>query len=212
MRGIYHQASQLQELAVTTDHRGGSAVQGPTPQSRIYFSGALVPTESTPWVCHLWRWLSVVWSCLLGALAERPPERYRSRSITACVLPRATWHKLQNYLQMAATCARLRDAQVRPGYKPRQAAASARAGVIKQEVQDPLRPDAACLRDFRKIWSRGQDRPFLWKNHWKPHGWVQKFCGVGSYGITRAGQAVWARGMESQTWSLPAGSVRGEFI
>ena len=39
-------------------HHGESAVQKPIPLSRTYFSRALVPPESTPWVCHLWKWSS----------------------------------------------------------------------------------------------------------------------------------------------------------
>ena len=31
-------------------------------------------------------------------------------------------------------------------------------------------PDAACLRDFRKIQSMSQDSPFVWKRHWKWFG------------------------------------------
>ena len=52
MGGIYPQVSQLQGLASTTtestDHHGGSAVQGRTTQSRTYLSMALVPAEYAP--------------------------------------------------------------------------------------------------------------------------------------------------------------------
>ena len=41
----------------STNHHGGSAVQGPTPQSRTYFSRALELTESTPWMSCLSRQL-----------------------------------------------------------------------------------------------------------------------------------------------------------
>ena len=46
----------------------------------------------------------------------------------ACVLPGATQHELQSDLQMAATCAGLGGAQVKPSCEPRPATASARPG------------------------------------------------------------------------------------
>ena len=76
MGEIDSQASQLQGLAVTTDseHHGGSAVQGPIPQHRIHFSGALVllspPLElgddASVWsqVVH---WVLWFWGLLGGA-------------------------------------------------------------------------------------------------------------------------------------------------
>ena len=30
-----------------------------------------------------------------------------------------------------------------------------------------LRPDAACLKDFEKVWSMSQDGPFIWISPWK---------------------------------------------
>ena len=59
------------QLTIRTgsNYHGGSAVQGPTSQSMTYFCGALVPTESTPWVCCLWWWL---WAPLGGASQGQP--------------------------------------------------------------------------------------------------------------------------------------------
>ena len=51
-----------------------------------------------------------------------------SMSATACVLSGITQHKLQNDLQMAATCARFGGGQARLSSEPRPAAASARTG------------------------------------------------------------------------------------
>ena len=49
---IYLQANWLQGRAATTDHCG-SALQGPTPQSRIYFRGLWCPL-SPPLQCVTW--------------------------------------------------------------------------------------------------------------------------------------------------------------
>ena len=43
----------------------------------------------------------------------------------------------------------------------------------------------------------GQGKPFVWQSHWKQLGWVRKLGGVGPHGITRVGQTVWARLMDS---------------
>ena len=51
-----------------------------------------------------------------------------------------------------------------------------------------LRPDAVCLIDFRKVWSMMQDRPFLWKSHWKQFIWAHKLDGVGSQEIIKVRQ------------------------
>ena len=82
MEGIYPQTYQLQGLATTTKHHGGSVVQGPTPWDRTYFSGPLVLAESAPSVCPLWRqysdalkwseavhWVWLFWS-LLGDVGQ----------------------------------------------------------------------------------------------------------------------------------------------
>ena len=42
-------------------HHGGPALQELTPQSRTYFSRALVPAESAPWGCLFWRRLGDAW-------------------------------------------------------------------------------------------------------------------------------------------------------
>ena len=44
-----------------------------------------------------------------GAFWEGKPG-----SVTACVMPKATWHEVQSNVQMAGTCAGLVGAQVRP--------------------------------------------------------------------------------------------------
>ena len=83
----------------TSNHHGGSAGQGPTPQSRAYFSRALVPATFAPWLCPMWRWLGwwcsyVIWSCPLGMLTLGPSRRFRPRSAALCVLTRVIQHKL----------------------------------------------------------------------------------------------------------------------
>ena len=74
-----------------------------------------------------------------------------------------------------------------------------------------LRPDAACLRDFRKILSMSQDRALVWKSHWEELGWAQKLGGAGLQGITE-----WGKQCEPGCWSLRYGAclptVRGGLI
>ena len=64
----------------------------------------------------------------LGVQALVPPERCRQRSATTCVLTGATWHKLQNDLQLTATCARFGGVQISPRCEPRLADVSAGPG------------------------------------------------------------------------------------
>ena len=111
------------------------------------------------------------------------------------------WHELQSYMHMAATYAGLGGAQKRPSCEPMPAAGSARFGATLLEVQSMWRPSAALLRDFRKVWGMSQDRPFVWKYHWKQLGWAHKLGGVGSQEVTRAGQKVIA-----DLWRLRHGS------
>ena len=96
---------------------------------------------------------------------------------------------------MAATCAELRSAQERPNCESRS------------EVCGMQRPDATCLRDFRKVQSMRQERPFVWISHWKQLRWAGKLGGARSQGVTRVGMTVLARLMESQIWCPPTGSV-----
>ena len=56
----------------------------------------------------------MVCSCPLGAKALGFPGWYRPSSTPTCVLPGATLYELQSNLQMASTCARLGDSQVKP--------------------------------------------------------------------------------------------------
>ena len=97
--------------------------------------------------------------------------RFRPRSAAACALSSCTLHELQNNVQMTATCTGLEIAWERPSCKPKQAAPSAKPGATEQEVQGTQRPDAACLKDFRKVGSMSQDRSFVWKSHWAWVGW-----------------------------------------
>ena len=62
------------------------------------------------------------------------------------------------------------------------------------------RPDATCLRDFRKVWSMNQDRPFIWKSSWKQLGWALNLDGAVSQGITMVWPTVWDKMIESQIW------------
>ena len=45
----------------------------------------------------------------------------------------------------------------------------------------------------------------------KQLGWALKLCGMESLGISKVGQTVLTRLMESQIWHQPAGSVQGGF-
>ena len=54
-----------------------------------------------------------------------------------------------------------------------------------------------------------QDRPFLWKSHWKKFGWAQKLDRMGSQGITRDEQIVLTRLMKTQICHLAASSEWG---
>ena len=70
MGRIYSQAGHLAKRTacdhrpLTSNHLGGSAVQGPAPQKTTYFSRVLEPADSAPLVCCLWRWLgdALMWS------------------------------------------------------------------------------------------------------------------------------------------------------
>ena len=52
------------------------------------------------------------------------------------------------------------------------------------------RSDAACLRDFRKVQSIKQERPFVWKSPCKQLGCVHKLDGDGSQGSPRQSKQV----------------------
>ena len=52
-----------------------------------------------------------------------------------------------------------------------------------------------------------QDQQFMCKSHCYQFGWAHKLGGMKSQGISRVGQTVLARLMESQIWHLPAGFV-----
>ena len=107
-----------------------TAFQGTIPQIRTYFSRALVPSLSSPWVCHSWRCLgcNMVWSEAVREVHYLCSLLGGTRSAAACTLPGTTQHKLQSDLQMTATCARLADALERPNCKQRPAAACAWPG------------------------------------------------------------------------------------
>lgn len=80
------------------------------------------------------------------------------------------WYEPLCDLQMVATCTGLAGGWDRLSSKLMLAATSAGLGAALQEVWDTLKPVAAfCepLRDFSKIHSMSQDRPFVWKSHCK---------------------------------------------
>ena len=54
--------------------------------------------------------------------------------------------------------------------------------------------------------------PVVWKCHWKWVGWACKLGGVRSQGITRVGQTVWTRLMETGIWHPPLSSGWGEVL
>lgn len=55
-------------------------MQGLTLWGKVHFSGALVPSQSALWVCHLWNWLGGALVCLKLA--------------TICVGSGASWKSL----------------------------------------------------------------------------------------------------------------------
>ena len=140
---------------LTSDNHGWSAVQGPTPLSRTYFSGALVPlslplecvTCGGSWMLVLWHGLKLSTDCYGSETSWEVQAKVSCRLCSAW----ATWHGPQSDLQMTVTCAGWGGALVRPSYEPRLAAASGRPGATVWEVWGTLRPDAISLRDFRKI-------------------------------------------------------------
>ena len=70
-----------------------------------------------------------------------------------------------------------------------------------------LKPAVACSRGFRRLFSMSQAQPFVWKN--SLGGPVSR---VGqSLGISKAGQTVLARLMETQIWHQLTHSVGGRF-
>ena len=69
------------------------------------------------------------------------------------------------------------------------------------------RPDAAYLKDIRKVWSMSQSRTLIWKSHWKQIWWSHKLGRVESQGITREWATVLAQLVETQIWHLPASFV-----
>ena len=140
---------------LTSDNHGWSAVQGPTPLSRTYFSGALVPlslplecvTCGGSWMLVLWHGLKLSTDCYGSETSWEVQAKVSCRLCSAW----ATWHGLQSDLQMTVTCAGWGGALVRPSYEPGLAAASGRPGATLWEVWGTPRPDAISLRDFRKI-------------------------------------------------------------
>ena len=179
----------MQGVAATIDHQPLT-----TMEDQLCRGPPQIPGCTSSWgsgacrVCPLsvslleavgWWCFNMVWSCPLGTLALEPLGRCGPRTATADVLPGPTWHELQSNLQMPATSAGLGGAQMRPTCESWLAATSARPAATKQEVQDAPRPDAACLRDFGKILSASQDRPFVCKSHRKQLGWAYKLGWVG---------------------------------
>ena len=56
-----------------------------------------------------------------------------------------------------------------------------------------------------------QDRPFLWKSHWKQFQWDYKLGRVKPQGTARAELTALVRLMETQIWCLPTSFVGGRF-
>lgn len=136
-RDFYIQADQLQGMTMTNNHWLLITVEDqPTQQSRTYFNGALVPTESVPSMCCLWKCLSggvSMWSeAVHWVLALGLQERYRSRLFATCILPGATQHELQSVLQVDAAYVGLGGAQVRPQCEPKPAAAIVSLGPLTE--------------------------------------------------------------------------------
>ena len=156
MGGIYPQVCQLQGLAVTTDHHGGSAVQGPTPQSKIEISSVLIPAEFTSWMCCLWMWFggALTWSKAVHKmhwLQGLPRIAVQSHLLPMPCLGPLSMNYKAICRWLLDRCASLGGVQVSPGCKPRQAVASAGPAAIYREVQSTMWQDAPCLRDFRKV-------------------------------------------------------------
>ena len=129
------------------DCSGGAAIQEWTLQSRTCFNGALVLTESTPWMCPSWRWegCNPAWSAAVYWVHWLWGLPGGARSATAYGLPRSTQHKLQSSLQMAATYVGLGGAQVSTKRKPRPAATSARLEPLSESY-------GACWGHMQLVW------------------------------------------------------------
>ena len=130
-------------------------MQGPSAQSRTSSRRAVVFAESalecviggSSWVARLQRGLKTVrW----GA-GSRASWRCRPSSAATCVLPGATQRELQSDLHVAATCAGLGGVRERPSCESRLVAASVGPGPSWCKVQGLQKPDAAYMREIRKI-------------------------------------------------------------
>lgn len=78
------------------DYSGGAIVQQLTLQNKIYFNRALLPSQSSLWVCY-----SRLWPCVVFRLSPKPAvggaawewPHCRSSLAAACALPGATWYE-----------------------------------------------------------------------------------------------------------------------
>ena len=89
---------------------------------------------------------------------------------------------------MASTWTRPGGTQQRPSCEWMLAAASAQTGATQREIRGSLKPDAAFLTEFRKIWNMSPGKPFIWKSHTEQLGWVWKLGGTGPQGPTSVEQ------------------------
>ena len=177
----FTQASQLQELVVTTYHKLPPSV------------------EDQLWGAVWWN-PYMVYSCPLGVLALGFPGWCKPRSAPTCVFPpgHPAWAIKQ--FEMAATCAGLGDSQVKPSCESRLAAASAGPGSHSGQlllVWEDLASGEAWAKTSHSygkaawvgiyvVW--GSASGYLWDR-----------------------QTELARLMESQIWHQLAGSVGGGF-
>ena len=80
-------------------------------------------------------------------------------------------------------------------------------GPLSKRYGGSLRLAVVCLIGFRKLLSMSQDQPFISKSHCLQFEWAPQLGEMEPQGISRVGQTVVARLMESQIWHPPAGSV-----
>ena len=178
-------------------------MKGLIPQSRTFFSCSLVPSEYASWICCLGRWLygaltlsdSIHQVCGLWGLL---------RGVGQCQLPLMaflgppgiSYKTICQWLLLVLDLEVPRRGQV---IKPGQAA-TAGLGPLSERYE-------ACPGWMLLVWEilgKSEARAKTGLLYGKPTG--NGFGGLISQGISRMGQTVLARLMETQLWYLPAGS------
>lgn len=136
------------------DQHGESAVQGPSPYNRTYFSGLYCLLSTTlEFVACGGGWV-VFWQGLklsMPSAGSGASQEMQTKSAAIYALRGSSQHEQQMDLQIAAPCVGLEVAQERPTYEPRPAAASVRRGMGEHWAQM-----FSGLRDFInfEVWAK----------------------------------------------------------